>query len=185
MSSIYEPAEDSYLLSKILKNEIPKLLKKNPKLKFLEIGSGSGRNLETALKVGIRKENIFSSDINPKAVEHCKNLGFNCIVSNLFENISKEKFDLIIFNPPYLPLDKSEPKKSRVETTGGRKGNEVAIEFLKQSKNYLSKNGKIFLITSSLAENIDFKNFKFESKKIGIKKLFFEELVVWELGKII
>ena len=30
MISIYQPAEDSYLLSETLKKEIPKILKKNP-----------------------------------------------------------------------------------------------------------------------------------------------------------
>ena len=72
------------------------------------------------MKSGVKKENIFGIDINQNAVEYCKNLGFNCIQSDLFENFKKEKkFDLIIFNPPYLPLDENEPKNSRKETTGG------------------------------------------------------------------
>lgn len=185
MSSIYEPAEDSYLLSEILKKDIPQLIKKNSELKFLEIGVGSSIQLETALKSGVKKENIFGIDINQNAVKHCINLGFQCFESDLFKNFTENKrFDLIIFNPPYLPSDEREPENSMRETTGGRKGNEVAIEFLKQSKPFLSENGKIFLITSSLAEDIDFKNFGFESKKLRNRKLFFEELVVWELGII-
>jgi len=59
MSSIYQPAEDSYLLSKVLGKEIPKLLKKNQHLQFLEIGSGSGILLETAKKLGIKREHIL------------------------------------------------------------------------------------------------------------------------------
>jgi len=186
MSSIYEPAEDSYFLSSVLKKEIPKLIEKNSELKFLELGSGNGIQLETALKSGVKKENIFGIDINPRAVEHCKNLGFNCIQSDLFENFEKEKkFDLIIFNPPYLPSDEREPKNSRKETTGGREGGEITIEFLKQSKPFLSKNGKIFLITSSLAEKINFLGLGYKSKKRVSEKLFFEELIGWELVRII
>ena len=53
MPQIYLPAEDSYLLSKVLGKEIPKLVKKNEHLQFLEIGSGSGILLETAKKYGL------------------------------------------------------------------------------------------------------------------------------------
>src|SRR4030043_201267 len=153
---IYQPAEDSFLMSQILKEKLPQLLTENPDLKFLEIGAGSGIHLETAKNLGIKKENIFSSDIDKKSVSHCTLLGFNCIHSDLFDKIPNQKFDIIIFNPPYLPEDAREPKDSKLATTGGKKGNEIILRFLKQAKDYLEKDGKIFLITSSLAENIDF-----------------------------
>jgi len=178
---IYEPAEDSFLMSRILKENIPDLLKKNSDLKFLEIGAGSGIHLETAKNSGIKLENIFSSDIDKKSVSHCNVLGFNCINSDLFDKIPKMKFDLIIFNPPYLPEDSREPKSSRLATTGGKKGNEIILKFLKQAKNFLSESGKIFLITSSLAENVDFEKLDYKSKEIGCEKLFFERLCIWEL----
>ncbi len=171
-TSIYEPHEDSFLMSKILKKEIPKILKEKPKLKFLEIGSGSGINLQTALKSKIKKQNIFSCDINKKAVEYCKNLGFNCILSNLFKKIPEQKFDIIIFNPPYLPEDKNEPKESKLATTGGKHGNEITIKFLKQAKDYLAKNGRIFLITSSLSKEIDSRSWGIKKRKWGIRNYF-------------
>ena len=178
MRSIYSPEEDSYLLSRILKKKIPKLVKKNPDLKFLEIGSGSGIQLQTAFDSGIKKENIFSCDVNPQAVKECKKLGFNCIKSDLFEKING-KFDLIVFNPPYLPLDEREPEDSRIATTGGEKGSEIINKFLKQAKNYLKKDGKIFLVSSSLTKGLDFSGYK--KKKIGEEKLFFEKLSVFEI----
>jgi release factor glutamine methyltransferase len=174
----YQPEEDSYLMSDILKKEFPKLLIDNSNLKVLEIGAGSGIQLETLFNIGIKKQNIFACDINLNAVKNCKHLGFNCIGSYLFEKI-KGKFEFIIFNPPYLPKDKKEPYNSKIATTGGRKGSEIINKFLKQAKNYLESNGKIFLITSSLTENINWLNW--EKKIIGKKKLFFEELYVWEL----
>jgi len=178
--SIYQPAEDSYLMSRILKERLPKLLEENPNLKFLEIGAGSGIHLETAKNLGVR--NIFSSDIDPKSVNHCILLGFNCIHSDLFKKIPKEKFDIIIFNPPYLPEDAREPKSSRLATTGGKKGNEIILKFLKQAKNYLAKDGKIFLITSSLAKEIDFKTFGYQYQEVGCESLFFERICIWELS---
>ena len=177
---IYQPAEDSFLMSRILKEQVPNLINQNPNLKFLEIGAGSGIHLETASSLGIKKENIFSSDIDKKSVSHCSSLGFNCIHSDLFENISG-KYDLIIFNPPYLPEDSHEPKSSRLATTGGKKGNEIILKFLEQAKNYLKIDGKIFLITSSLAEDVNFEKLGYNAKEIGCEKLFFERLCIWEL----
>ena len=171
MSEIYLPAEDSYLLSEVLKKEI-----KNRDIKFLEIGIGSGIQLQTAKDLGIKQ--ILGADINPDAVKHCKSLGFNCIQSDLFKNING-KFDLIVFNPPYLPLDKREPKSSRLSTTGGKKGSEIINNFLKQSKKHLNKDGKIYLLTSSFTKGIDWLNHK--KKLLAKKKIFFEELFVWEL----
>ncbi|MFH1585694.1 MAG: HemK2/MTQ2 family protein methyltransferase [archaeon] len=178
MKAIYKPSEDSFLMSQILKEKLPGLLEKNPNLKFLELGAGSGIHLETSKKLGVK--NIFSSDINPNAVSHCTMLGFNCVESDLFEKI-KGEFDIIIFNPPYLPEDKREPEDSKVATTGGKKGNEIILRFLKDAKKYLNAGGKIFLITSTLAEGVDFEELGYEAEEIGCENLFYERLCVWEL----
>ncbi len=180
---MYQLAEDSYLMSQILKEKIPDLLEKNPDLKFLEIGAGSGIHLETAYNLGIKRENIFSCDIDKNSVEHCSLLGYNCVKSDLFEKI-KGEYDLIIFNPPYLPEDSREPKDSKLATTAGRKGNEIILRFLHEAKNHLKENGKIFLITSSLSKDINFEKLKYKAKEVGCEKLFFERLCVWELGII-
>jgi len=175
---IYSPDQDSFLLLDVLKKQIPKLLKKNKNLKLLEIGIGSGIQLKLAKQLKIK--NIFGIDINSKAVEHCKKLGFNCLESNLFKNV-KGKFDLIIFNPPYLPEDKREKKESQLSTTGGKNGSEIINQFLIQAKNYLNKHARIFLITSSLTKKINWLDYK--KKKLAQKNLFFEKLYVWELKK--
>lgn len=182
MTKIYQPAEDSYLMSRILKEQLPFLLEQNPDLRFFEMGAGSGIHLETAYTMGVKKENIFSSDINKNSVIHCNSLGFNCIYSDLFEDIPEgEKFDIIIFNPPYLPEDSKEPSDSKTSTTGGEKGIEIAIEFLKQARLHLRNGGKIFLITSTLSEYLDFQTMGYSAVELGCEKLFFETLCVWEL----
>jgi release factor glutamine methyltransferase len=178
MPSIYFPAEDSFLLSSVIKDKIPKLILKDKDLKVLEIGAGSGIQLKTISEAGVKKRNIFACDINPKAVKHCKKLGFNCIQSDLFDKISG-KFDLIFFNPPYLPEDFAEPKDSALATTGGKKGGEIVTKFLQQAKKHLSKDGRIFLLTSSLTKGIKLGSWK--KKIIARQKLFFEELYVWEV----
>lgn len=179
MSQVYLPQEDSFLLSSTLKKETLKL--KNKELKFLEIGAGSGIQLQTLLNFGIDNKNIFACDINTEAVKQCKRQKFNCIKSNLFEKL-KGKYDWIIFNPPYLPEDKLEDEESKIATTGGEKGSEIINEFLRQAKGHLEKSGKIFLLTSSLTKGIKWKGWK--KKILSKKKLFFEEIYVWEINSI-
>ncbi|MBS3071142.1 MAG: hypothetical protein A2639_00465 [Candidatus Staskawiczbacteria bacterium RIFCSPHIGHO2_01_FULL_34_27] len=181
-TSIYIPSEDSFLLSKVLEEKLLLLLKKNPKLKFLEIGVGSGVQLKTAKKLHVK--NIFGVDINPKAVNECKKLGFDVIKSDLLSNV-KGKYDLIIFNPPYLPIYNKEPKSSRISTTGGKKGDEIILRFLKKLKNHLTKNGKAFLVLSSLTPkskiNLELKKQNFKKKIVSKENLFFENLFVLEI----
>lgn len=175
MSFIYQPAEDSYLLSEVLKKEI-----KNKEIKVLEIGSGSGIQIDTLLILGLNPCNIFSTDINPVAVNYLKKKfpNIKIIKSYLFSKV-KEKFDIIIFNPPYLPEEHREPKSSQLATTGGKQGSKIINRFLKQAKNHLNKNGKIYLITSSLTKDVNWKGY--ERKVLARKKLFFEEIYIWEL----
>jgi HemK-related putative methylase len=174
-AEIYQPAEDSYLLSEVLRK-----IKINKDDKILDMGSGSGIQAKTILSLGINKKNIFCADINKKAIGHCKKLGFNSIHSNLFHKISKkQKFNIIIFNPPYLPENEDEPQDSRLATTGGKYGSEVINKFLKQATGHLEKDGKIFLLTSNHTKKIHWNNFK--KKKLAEKNLFFEKLYVWEL----
>jgi len=182
MKKVYMPEEDSFFLSEVLKNEIKKFKKTNiKKLRFLEIGVGSGIQLETAVKSGIKKEHITGVDINNNAVYLCREKGFNVIKSDLFSKIGKnELFNIIIFNPPYLAESKFDRKK---DTSGGKKGNETIINFLKQSKNYLEKNGFILLLTSSFTPKINLKKLGYKEKVLQTKKLFFEELYVHKLNK--
>lgn len=181
MTLIYEPAEDSFLLEEVILNKIPTLVKSDSNLKFLEVGVGSGIQLKAAESIGIKKSNILGCDVNFTAVENCKKSGYNCIVSNLFEDISGA-FDVIVFNPPYLPEDsKNEDSESQLITTGGALGSEIPNEFLKQAKKHLKENGKIFLLVSSLTQGMNFSGYKKEI--VAEKKLFFEKLIVYELKK--
>lgn len=184
-NTIYSPEEDSYLMSEFFGKIIPIWINENPDMSFFEVGAGSGINLKSIFDAGVKKQNIFSCDKNLEAVNHCRRLGFdNCVQSDLFNNIPKtKKFDVIIFNPPYLPEDEnySEPEDSKLMTTGGKDGNEVIIEFLKQAKNFLKEKGKIFLITSSLSKKVNFGDFGYFARLVKEKKLFFERLFLWEL----
>jgi release factor glutamine methyltransferase len=169
---IYKPQEDSYLFEDFIK----KYLSKHKVNSYLDMGTGSGILSKTALKF-INKKNILAADINPKAVKLLKKNKFDAIKTNLFSKI-KDKFDLITFNAPYLPLDPREPKSSQVATTGGKRGDEISIKFIRQAKKHLNKNGKIFLLISSLTPTDKLKKFKY--KIVARKKIFMEELLILE-----
>ena len=122
-------------------------------------------------------------DIDRKAVEHVKLMGFNSVKSNLFEKI-KGKFDIIAFNAQYLPSDQHDKEK---DTTGGKRGDEIILRFLKQVRKHLENKGKIFLLLSSLTPRKRIEK-ELENQRLSIanifkKRIFFEKLEVWVIGE--
>lgn len=171
---IYEPAEDSILFEKFLE----KYLKENKVNSYLDMGTGSGILSKKALEF-LNKNQVLASDINSDAVKLAKQNKINAVESNLFKNI-KQKFDIITFNAPYLPLDAREPKDSQIATTGGKRGDEISVEFVKQAKKHLNKNGKIFLLISSLTPMEKLK--KFYPKIVEKQHIFMEDLIILEFS---
>ena len=161
---IYEPAEDSYLLEKWVKDLVSG--------KVLDMGTGSGIQALAA------KGEVLAVDVNPEAVAFVKSKGIEAIQSDLFENV-EGKFDWIIFNPPYLPEDEREPEDSKLITTGGKEGHEVLSKFLLEAKKYL--NGKILLVISNLTGNPKELFKDYEWKLLESEKVFFERLSVYVL----
>ena len=171
---IYQPAEDSYFFSEFLKEYLGKHKVKS----YLDMGTGSGILSEVALKF-LDKKDILAADINPNAVKQLEKKGLNAAQSDLFKTING-KFDIITFNVPYLPEDPREPKSSQLATTGGKKGDEVSLKFLEQAKKYLNKDGKIFLLISSLTPMDKIE--KYKPKIVARKKIFMEELLILEVN---
>ena len=180
---IYMPEEDSY----IMKEELKKIIEKEKPKKVLDMGTGSGI---LALEATRMAKHIDAVDVNKAALNFVKEqiakLGFrniNVFYSDLFSNI-KEKYDLIIFNPPYLP-DGNDIKEKWLKQAiiGGNKGNEIIIKFLKQAKDFLLPKGKILFCFSSLSnkEKIDeaLRKENYEWKLLKKEKFWFEKLYVY------
>ncbi len=171
---IYEPREDSLLLQKFVK--------KFAKGRVLDMGAGSGIQAKTALE---KTKDVLAVDVNPEAVEFCKQQGIPALQSDLFENV-EGKFDFVIFNPPYLPRDEREDQESSIITTGGKNGNEIFERFMKQAGMHLANGGKILAVLSSLTPDVEKiitrNGFKFTI--LGKQSVAFEQLTAYliEMG---
>lgn len=195
---IYEPEQDSYLLEEAVKEYLANLIDNNisnktvknklinkKNIKILDMGTGSGIQAKACIDLGFK--NILAVDINKQAIKLLKKHKIKAIQSNLFSKISKkQKFDLILFNPPYLPEDVLEPESSKVITTAGKKGYELIIRFLKQAKSHIAENGAILLLFSSLSQPAiikkQAKQLGYKLTEVSTKNLFFETLFVYKIS---
>ena len=138
----YEPAEDSFLLLKHLKAHCRGK-------SVLDMGTGFGILAETALENGASR--VLAVDINPEQIKYVQQKGIPALVSDLFENV-EGSFDVIVFNPPYLPELPGEDDAMRLVVSGGKEGYEIIERFLEQARKHLNSSGEIF---SSLRREIN------------------------------
>src|SRR5665648_372772 len=95
---VYEPAEDSFMLAEVAHGMI------SGDMDVLEVGTGSGY-VSALIKPYVRS--LIATDINPNACRCAHKNGIEVIRTDLFSGINK-KFDLVMFNTPYLPTDDDE-----------------------------------------------------------------------------
>ena len=168
---VYEPREDSYFLESFVRSYA--------KGHVLDMGTGTGILAEAAKEYAVK---VTGADIDPEAIRQCcgKHKGIEFIQSDLFSKIPKKKFDLIMFNPPYLPDDE---RARDIALDGGRHGYELIWRFLDSVRPYLKAEAKILLLFSSFTrkEKIDEAIARncLEAETLGTKKLDFEKLYAY------
>lgn len=119
----------------------------------LDMGTGCGILAFQLLNKGF--ERVLVTDINPNSVLSAKlsakSLGFdeqfNVIHSDLFENVD-QKFDLIVFNPPWLPAEND------ITGLDGAIYFEPDLfsRFFGEAGDYLNDQGEIAFIFSNLGQ---------------------------------
>lgn len=183
-SDVYEPAEDSFLFADNLTV--------NEGEYVLDMGTGCGI---LSIIAAEKASHVVAIDINPNAVRCAKENArqnmvadkISLICGDLFTPLKiGEKFDLILFNAPYLPSEPGEGSKW-VERAwaGGVNGRSVLDRFLKDFPEYLKANGRVLLMQSTYAGlETTFKALKaqgFEARIIAERDVpFFETIVLLE-----
>ena len=174
---VYQPAEDTYLLLKAA------IAEARDSDRVLEVGCGSGlisRNL------ALRVREVLATDINPFAVSKVREYGIPVIRADLFRGI-KAKFDMVIFNPPYLPTSEEEKNAGWINFAldGGESGRETIKRFFLDLGPHLTPGGRALILLSSLTgitmvEEIAV-NLGFEVRQVAVERYFFELLYVFKL----
>jgi release factor glutamine methyltransferase len=178
-SHVYEPAEDSYLLvDAILEN-----IRNGDRV--LEVGCGSGIVSVFASDIASM---VVATDLNPHAVKCAADNGVTVVRTDLYAGL-KGTFDLIVFNPPYLPTSKEEclGEWDGLMLDGGPNGRRAITRFLKGIRELLSTGGRVLLLVSSLTGVSEVSR---SMQKAGLavesvseSRYFFEQLVVLKGSK--
>jgi len=138
---VYTPDADTYLLLDTARLEV------KAGDRVLEVGTGSGLIAAELTKVTW----VVATDINPHAVLCARNKGVAVVQADLFCGI-RNSFDVILFNPPYLPTQPEERIDDWLEhaLNGGLNGRAVIQRFSQDVDGVLAPGGRILLLISSL-----------------------------------
>lgn len=153
---VFKPCPDTFFFGERM--EI------RPGEKVLEIGTGTGILGIAAAKIGAGQ--VVAADISPYAVACARyNAKLNGVAekfrfyeSDLFRSVPWQKFDVIIFNPPFsssyflTEAKGTEDHWYLVARDSGRTGNKVLSRFLKSARRYCHKSSRIYIIISDLQD---------------------------------
>lgn len=191
-----------------VKKQSPCLFDRKDEIRVLEIGCGSGF-VSAVLSAEVlafsedpahperrRKKMILTAcDINPAALEQTEKCirGELCIGPELFRLVrsdlfsafpTDDRFDLIIFNPPYLPTSENEkvPGWLNYAFDGGLSGRDTIDRFLENAAEHLLPGGSVLLLISSITgpDEVSEKMSRcgLSSEIAGTVRCSFEELTV-------
>ena len=208
---VYEPAEDSFLLARAAKTHAFG--------RVLDMGCGSGIVGLSALG-NPAVSHVTFADKNLEALEAARNnlerlghQGFErhdasveFVQTDLFKELHDDvhrpdRFDVICFNPPYLPTDPAHVEGSETiegplnaAFDGGLSGRDVLDRFLSQFSSHLNAEGILLLLNSSRSgeygkgheETLEMlEKHGFIAKPLEGQAFFFEDLKVFKATRAI
>ena len=178
---VYQPSDDTFLLLSAVE------VKED--VRVLEIGTGSGIIALHCVKAGA---SVTATDISRLAVDNAKknamlnDLELDVVQTDLSKGLGG-KFEVIIFNPPYLCALGSGAlgEAEKLQLIGGEVGSEITIRFLKEVGELMAEQGRIYMLVSSENKEgvLQYAEEGHRLASVGDKDLFFEKLEVYELTK--
>lgn len=144
--------------TEILVEEVIEIAKKINAKKILDLCTGSGA-IAISLAKYLPNTQMTALDISSKALEVAKlNAKTNnvesqitFVESNLLENLPKEKYDIIVSNPPYIKqdiikeLDREVQKEPHIALDGGKDGLDFYRKIIDLGYEYLKYGGYLCL----------------------------------------
>lgn len=169
----YLPAEDTYLLREALGPFSGGAC--------LEIGFGSGAVLAS---VSGRFELAVGTDVLPlEDARLAAGSRTELLLADRATCFRGGVFDLVFFNPPYLPSWPVEDKA----VDGGPTGVEVPVSFLEEGLRVLRKGGTVVALLSTEGDLESFlshcSSLGLEVEKVAEKRLFYETLSVFTMRR--
>ena len=169
---IYFPAEDSELLAGVIETRDMK------GKKVLDMGTGSGF---LAILMAKNMAAVTAADFDIKCAKNNaekNNTGVKFVRSDMFEKINGI-YDLVVFNPPYLPAERN---AVYMDLDGGETGRDVIERFAAGAKAHMERNGEILIVFSSITGENGvrkiFRNNGFKTRICKRGKIDWEELIV-------
>jgi release factor glutamine methyltransferase len=148
---------------------------------YLEIGVGNGGNLRAAQK---KFHIVTGTDIASVAYAKKSNPSSELVLADRASCFRPSTFDVVAFNPPYLPTNEIVDKT----VDGGEGGIEVPIRFLESAIGVMKNSGRVLVLLSSESKLDCFLNYcerhSLAVNKLCENKLFFETLFVFEITKL-
>jgi len=133
---------------------------------FLELGAGNGL---ISIYVAKQDAKVTATDINPVAVEYLRinssqnKTLINVILSDLFENISPQAFDIIAINPPYY---KKDPQTLIDHAWYCGENGEFFFDLFNQLPAYIHRKSEVIMV---LCEGCDMKMIEGAARQNGFK----------------
>lgn len=140
--------------TEVLVEEVITIIKRLNRPNVLDLCTGSGA-IAISLAKYTSNAKLYATDISTKALDIAKKNAIangvekriKFIQSDLFQNIPKMKFDIIVSNPPYIKkhdieaLDKEVQKEPTIALDGGIDGLKFYRYITNQAYDYLKYNG--------------------------------------------
>jgi release factor glutamine methyltransferase len=159
---------------------------------ILDIGTGSGCVAISLAYYG-KNTQVMGVDISKGALEVARINARNCgveentvfVQSNLFDNVPPKKFDIIVSNPPYIPIEVIETLDKQVKDfepkialDGGADGLDFYRRITQQSVSFLESKGLLaFEVGFDQAQKVveimevNFENIKVKKDLAGIERV--------------
>ncbi len=185
-AEVYRPAEDSLLLLSAIES-----LSDLSGLRCLDVGTGTGI---LAIKMALLGCDTVASDISDRAVRlalrnaHTNGVEIHVVQGNLSHHFREHSFDLVVFNPPYLPEEPDPTIELSISWSGGARGRKLIEGLLKDLPRILKERGRALILHASYNNpELTLKRVSklgLKGEIIGRRKLPFHELLVVEIKSV-